>query len=590
MRHHADLDSQDAVPYELGPVLSARWALKPRHLVVCLFFGGLFTYLNCLPLLDSAIWLDVCQGNWILQHQALPEMDVTQPLTEGMHVAHTSWLSQVVFALAEKWGGPYGVSHLFAILMLGHLLMLGRVFYSQTKRISLMLTGTVLALVVGARFGLSASAEVFGQLGFALLLWVIIKFNASGPAPLFAGGDADRTTWRSAWPLWATVGGLFAVWANLHGSYLLGIVVLACHAMARAIETVWKTRSVRAVLTDRPTRRWVVLTEWALVASLLNPYGPHLIAENIALVGNENLAAMPGWLPLNLSLPNGLVFLASIVALVVVFRHSRRRVQPVEVLLLVVFGAAALPAAPALAWYAIVYAFVLVPHLAEILNRVVPAAILYRSRPDTTPTRSASEVGKFFPRLRFGLVCDVSNLTGTGIKAQTLEDAQLTPRSFVFTLLCGLVLYCSFRLSPIGWEPFGETPRKMEQLLGSADLWGATEYLRRQPSRGLIHAPLGWADCFAWHCAPDASMLMTSNVQWTPRRIWSDHRRMSACEERWQLGMDRYAVETLVINKKEQASLAKAASRSSKWQVAYENEGALILRRTEPVRRPKKKA
>lgn len=30
--------------------------------------------------------------------------------------------------------------------------------------------------------------------------------------------------------------------------------------------------------------------------------------------------------------------------------------------------------------------------------------LLYRSRPSTTPTRSASEVGKFFPRLRFGFV------------------------------------------------------------------------------------------------------------------------------------------------------------------------------------------
>ena len=38
-----------------------------------------------------------------------------------------------------------------------------------------------------------------------------------------------------------------------------------------------------------------------------------------------------------------------------------------------------------------------------------------RSRPVTTPTRSASEVAKFFPRLRFGLVCDVSNLAGSGI-------------------------------------------------------------------------------------------------------------------------------------------------------------------------------
>ena len=35
--------------------------------------------------------------------------------------------------------------------------------------------------------------------------------------------------------------------------------------------------------------------------------------------------------------------------------------------------------------------------------------------PKPHKARSASEVGKFFPRLRFGLVWDVSNLTGSGI-------------------------------------------------------------------------------------------------------------------------------------------------------------------------------
>ena len=41
---------------------------------------------------------------------------------------------------------------------------------------------------------------------------------------------------------------------------------------------------------------------------------------------------------------------------------------------------------------------------------------LYRSRPETTQTRSASEVGKSFPRLRFGLVWNVPHLTGSGLR------------------------------------------------------------------------------------------------------------------------------------------------------------------------------
>ena len=52
------------------------------------------------------------------------------------------------------------------------------------------------------------------------------------------------------------------------------------------------------------------------------------------------------------------------------------------------------------------------------LGIAVIHAKLCRSRPETTLTRSASEVGKFFPRLRFGLVYDVSDLPGSGISAR----------------------------------------------------------------------------------------------------------------------------------------------------------------------------
>ena len=47
------------------------------------------------------------------------------------------------------------------------------------------------------------------------------------------------------------------------------------------------------------------------------------------------------------------------------------------------------------------------------------AAWIYCSRPDITQARRASEGRNLLPRLRFGLVYDVSNLTGSGIDGET---------------------------------------------------------------------------------------------------------------------------------------------------------------------------
>ena len=64
---------------------------------------------------------------------------------------------------------------------------------------------------------------------------------------------------------------------------------------------------------------------------------------------------------------------------------------------------------------------------------------LCRSRPETILTRSASEVGKLFPRLRFGLVCDVSSLSGSGTAAAGRSKPAATLRWWTAAVTAWLV-------------------------------------------------------------------------------------------------------------------------------------------------------
>ena len=57
----------------LRPVLGARFALKARHLAVCLWISLLFVFFNYMPLTQGAIWGHALEGKWILEPQKIGE-------------------------------------------------------------------------------------------------------------------------------------------------------------------------------------------------------------------------------------------------------------------------------------------------------------------------------------------------------------------------------------------------------------------------------------------------------------------------------------------------------------------------------------
>ena len=166
---------KEAVTPDTLPGAERAWVLKPRHLVACVFLGTVILYINTLPLLDSTIWLDVFQGQWIIDHGVLPKSDPAQPLTDGMHIVHTNWLAQVAYGLADRWGGPRAVSNLFAALMLAYLLVL-QGFHKQTSA-SLTIAGPAVTLLVGATFDLMRRRSIWGASSH--LVWLLTHGSAN---------------------------------------------------------------------------------------------------------------------------------------------------------------------------------------------------------------------------------------------------------------------------------------------------------------------------------------------------------------------------------------------------------------------------
>jgi hypothetical protein len=476
----------------LTPVLTKKYALRPRHVVVCALFGGFFLFLNHLPLWHTDLWGHVAYGKWILAHRALPTEDPFMPLAEGMRVIDSAWLSQVILGQLTTWAGPEWLSNLFALIVLLTYLILTRVFYLRAGRLSLSVLGVLLALVVGWSRLATVRPETFGVLCFALLLWLVVGEMARDQS---SEKVMQRGTEPSAVFSWIVVPLLFVGWANLHGSFLFGLAILACCTAGRFIEVVWTTHSLRTVWHDRPLRRWLLLSELATAATLLNPYGMDLLIHCLRFHGNANLRDVMEWFPLVLNSPTGLAFSLSCMLFGIALRYSRRSFSPTEVLLWAVFGAAAVTGIRMIGWYAAVVVFVLSPHYRDIYDRFIE---------------------RKWPLIRTKL---------RSLSPRVVHSS--APTSFRYTLVCLLLLWMSFAFS--GWSRpiLGRTARPRETLFSDSTPLGVSAFLRANPPAGQMFNPQWWGDWLVWDGPAGIEPFVTTNVHLAPRRVWQDYVRIA---------------------------------------------------------------
>jgi hypothetical protein len=533
---------QEAV---LVPVLSPRWALGPEHLLLVMALAVLYMTFNYVGVRPTDVWCHVAFGDWILAQRTLPAEDPFLPFSEGVPIVDTAWLGQIFFSLIYRAGGE-ALSAVFAFLGLATMIVLCRAFYLQSRRVSLTIVAIVLVVAVGWSRLWTLRPEVFAWLLFACELWIVARLLDAPPAASPEGGRG----WSQGMN-WVGMGVIFVLWANMHGTFVCGVAVLGCYAVGRAVEVAWSSRDGRAVLTDGEFRRWLLLTELAAGATLFNPYGLDLWLQTMAFATNENLRDIIEWAPLTLGSYTGLSFGLSWLVLLAAFRHSRRRVRPAEVLLVVLFSAAAAVSVRMLTWYAPIVVFVLLPHLAEMMHRLRPL-------PPLPPPPTEEELASGGYPLPPG-------------------------RHWRYNFLSLAVIWLAFAFSPASFLVWGKSGRTLQQLYTQQTPLAATEYLRANPPQGQLWNPTHWGDWLlvAGPQNPRPKVFVTSMVHHVPRRVWEDYQQVYFAQPGWQGVLDRYNIATLIIDKRNQAALTPVIKRSPDWTIRHEDDDALVLTRRE---------
>src|ERR1700722_4862716 len=199
-----------AAPMTLS-VTHANDAVSPMRGLLPLWVGlgiyALFLLAGNRLLIDPDTLWQITVGQWIIDHRAVPETDVFSFTMRGQPWISTQWLAQVLFAKSYAlfgWSGPVVLSSA----------AIAATFALFTKFVSRHLGESTTLVFVAAALALTVPHLLARP--HVLAMPVMVAW--------FAGliAAAGRRTAPSYWLL-----PLMALWANLHGGFVFGLVLVA---------------------------------------------------------------------------------------------------------------------------------------------------------------------------------------------------------------------------------------------------------------------------------------------------------------------------------------------------------------------------
>lgn len=250
----------------------------PGLLHLCVGAGAylLLFFIGDHLLRDSDTYWHIAVGQWIIDHAAMPYSDHYSFTRSGSPWMSNAWLSQVLYAKAYAhagWAGPVALASLATAAALVILLNLIESCFEPVHRVLVALA----ALVVSSPH-LLARPHVLA-LPF-MVAWV--------------GGLIRAVDQRSP-PSWFLLP-LMAIWANLHGSFVLGLALIA----PVALEALWQSADGQR---SAVAKQWSLFAVVALIASCCTPYlydTPVAVAR-ITSLGRVLTETVSEWRPADFS-------------------------------------------------------------------------------------------------------------------------------------------------------------------------------------------------------------------------------------------------------------------------------------------------
>lgn len=490
----------------------------PASALFTVLIGLAFVYIANRPLWHTDLWDHLNYGAEILKTKSVSTTEPLMRLCKGVPMVNIPWLAQVGMVALNDRFGLTSLQFLSAILV---TLCLAFITFRSWKN-SRSVLGGMLACGVFLKTNLHEFQVIRPQL-IGLVFYCLVLAWMTGSR------RHSRFTW-TVFPL------MFALWANIHGSFSMGLFLLGLTALGRFGDVLVISRSAKTALLDRDLHRTILLTQLCAAAVLLNPSGLGVYPEVFNVAGNANVASMFEWEPLTLRLSHGQTAAAVLLLSIMAIRLSPRRIHCADMLAFVTTGLLAAWSARMLNWWAPVAAIMIGIHLTAGIRK-------------TSPWLRRSEPAK---------------------------------ASGLWTVVNGGLLWIIFALTPFGMQIVHSRTLDIKNLVSRETPIATTAFLETMEDRpsGIVFAPAEWAGYLMNRGPAGLEPMVNLHVHVIPERVWSDYLKLMNGPSDWDGLMDEYGINMAVVNKQRQGPLVRRLKESSDWTASYEDvQGIVFVRK-----------
>lgn len=474
-----------------------------------------------LPLLD--FWWHLKMGQLIVTTGSIPDTDLFSLTATGRPYVLQNWLAEVAYYGVYVAGGIPLLVFFNALVALAAFVPVYYLCLRATPRLRL---AAAVSLLAALGIPPTVRPQIFSYLMFALFYWILMSYR--------------RREQRFLWALPV----LTAMWANLHGAFPIGMLLVAAVLGFELFKRM--VLAAADALTFTELRRLAIVFACCVIATLANPEGYEIYAYVRTVMSDPAVQQfVTEWQPPRIDSPAGiLVFYLPWFFTTLAFVYARSKPDLTDMGLFLGFGILGLASLRNGPWFSIVA----YPLLARYASDIDVSPIFASGR---APTLEGASAGRARPSVKQGARARLTVLFGAAaLVVLALQTPWIRPAVYGASLVQ--------RGTPVG----------------------AMDFISKHHLTGNIFHPQMFGDYLIWRLWPEQKSFIDGRVHLFGSDFINEYVTTYQAA-RWDDLVRKWDIRYLLLSKDagQRASLemARVARESGQWTTLYEDDVSVLL-------------